>query len=156
MKKLSAFIPALLIFLWVIGAAGVFKAEFFSFRLIPGLLNMSSEERASFAGGPAYSLFSKAVSTIPQDKKVYFLIPAGQKNGYLPGKARYYLYPRKVAAVTLEEFNGADKDDYIMLVAPVGEIDTGRLPDEAYIEKVFDHTDEKFRAVLYRVVKGNG
>ncbi|MBI5453243.1 MAG: hypothetical protein HY956_01300 [Deltaproteobacteria bacterium] len=155
MVKRRSSILYLLLALWLIGAFHALKAEVGFYRIIPELLKTDFEGREAFIGGPLRNLSSRAAALIPGDAAIYFFNPPVEGASHYSGKARYYLYPRKIISVDA----GADlpeirQGDYLMLFVPPEFMDSTFERDLLRLvpaSPVFEHADEKGRQALYRV-----
>lgn len=145
----------LLLALWLIGAFNALKAEVSYYKIIPGLLKMDFEGREAFISGPLRNLSIEASRLIPGDAPIYFFNPPVEGASHYSGKARYYLYPKKIISVdtgaVLPEIR---QGDYLMFFIPPEFMDSTFERDLLRLvpaSPVFEHTDEKGRQAIYRV-----
>ncbi|MBI1912528.1 MAG: hypothetical protein HYS21_11080 [Deltaproteobacteria bacterium] len=150
----------ILVPLWIIGGASIFKGELAAVKIIPALFGMSSDERAGLSG-PLYNLTQRLNSVVPAtDKttKIYFFVPPEQgKEEYYSGKISYYLCPRNVTMIKPGgefDFNTIKKGDYLLVFTPASLMNSGFESDLLSIissSALYEFADEKGRQAIYRV-----
>ncbi|MBI5562511.1 MAG: hypothetical protein HY894_06650 [Deltaproteobacteria bacterium] len=140
---------------WAIGSISLFRAEAKTLGLTPSILKMTEDELNYAVSGPVYDLTAEVSLRLPGGGPVYLLTPPDEAEaGVAAGKARYYLYPRRVIEVPYaeaESLRGLRPGDCLVFYMPARYRDAALdgLLSAFGFEKSYDYADAKGRQGIY-------
>lgn len=155
--RLSYLIPVLLA-LWVVAAIPAFMAQYVGLKAALPLSKMSYDEKGPLVSGPVYGLAQRASSVIPDTRSdIHFINPSeNSTDGFLSGRLRYYLYPKKIKVSPGASFDisAVKQGDYIIVYAPAASGPEGidlALNKALMLEPLYREADERGLRAVYRV-----
>lgn len=148
----------LLLPLWLLGASGLFKAEYLSLKFLSVML-LNSSELESITLKPIDRLSNKAETVIPAQSSVFFFNPypfTSPKGGFYAGRLRYQLYPRKMVFVDPgQEFDVSTikKGSFVIFLSPSEDPNTMERDLSMFIglERLYSYEDSRGAQAVYRV-----
>lgn len=148
----------LLLPLWLLGASGLFKAEFISLKFIKELFS-SGAENGPLTLKPIDRLANRAEAVIPAQARVFFFNPypfTSPKGGFYAGRLRYQLYPRKMVFVDPgQEFDiqTIRKGSFVIFLSPSEDPNTMERDLSLFLglERLYSYEDSRGGQAVYRV-----
>ncbi len=89
---------------WQVCAIPLYHAEWKGSQIAARLYHTKDQDRRAYADGPVYLVLQTALELVPPESRVVFVNPATEAEGaYYEGKVKYYLWPRRLGFVTVEQ-----------------------------------------------------